>query len=142
MDDAELAALLRYIEVQEIKAFFQIVRAGDHGESMYLILYGELRARIMVDDRESTLATLGVGDFFGEISLLDEGPRSADVLANADSLVLKISVESYKKMMKEEPTLALHFTYALGRAAAGKIRILTKRYQDSVHFSHFTPGRS
>jgi len=141
MEDAELATLLKQIEVQEVKAFAQIVRAGEHGESMYLILYGELRARIMVDGAESTLATLGVGDYFGEVSLLDGGPRSADVLANTDSLVLKISSESFKKLMTEEPTVALHFTYALGRAAAGKIRILTKRYRDSVQFSHCAPGR-
>jgi len=141
MDDSELATLLQHIEVQEVKAFAQIVRAGEHGETMYLILYGEVRARIMVDGKESTLATLGVGDYFGEISLLDGGPRSADVVANLDSLVLKISSESFRKLRKEQPELALHFMYALGRAAAGKIRVLTKRYQDSVHFSHFTPGR-
>jgi hypothetical protein len=142
LDDSDLATLLEHIEVQEVKAFSQIVRAGEHGNSMYLILYGELRARIMVDGKESTLATLEVGDFFGEISLLDEGPRSADVLANTDSLILRLSSESFKKLMREQPALALQFTYALGRVAAGKIRSLTKRYQDSVHFSHFTPSHA
>jgi len=141
LDNSELAVFLKYIKALQVKAFAHVVHNGEHGDSMYLILSGELRARIMIDGKETTLATLGVGDFFGEISLLDEGPRSADVFANVESTVLELSSESFKKLMKDEPVLASHFMYALGRAAAGKIRALTKRYQDSVHFSRFALGR-
>jgi CRP-like cAMP-binding protein len=141
MDDSELRTLIKHVEVQEFKAFAPVVRSGEHGDSMYLILSGELRARILVDGVESTLSTLEVGDYFGEISLLDEGPRSADVLANADAVVLKLSSAAFQKLMREAPEAALHFMYALGRSAAGKIRAMTKRYEDSVRFSRFAPGR-
>lgn len=135
MDEAQLATFIRYMEVVKFKQFSQVVRLGDHGDSMYLVLEGELRARIMIDGKESTLATLGVGEFFGEIALLDEGPRSADVLANEDSLVLKITVDSFRRLMHEAPGLALRFLYAISRSISGRMRLLTKKYQDTIHFS-------
>ena len=137
LSDDELSTLLQYFEVQQFKMFEQVVRIGDHGDSIYFILSGELRARTIMDGKETILATLGVGDYFGEISLLDHGPRSADVLANSDSVLLKLSYVAFQKLSRKAPQLALHFMCGLSRATAGKIRLLTKRYQDSIHFSHY-----
>ena len=138
LSDSELATFIKYVEVQELPIFAHVVRAGDHGDAMYLIVSGEVRARnLSSDGKETTLATLGVGDFFGEISLLDEGPRSADVIANTGTVVLKLSAGSFAKMRRDAPELGLHFMFALGRSASGKIRLLTKRYQDSVQFSRY-----
>ena len=141
MDDHQLATLIEYMEMQHFKQFAHVVRFGEHGDAMYLILEGELRARVIIDGKESTLSTLAVGDFFGEISLLDEGPRSADVIANEDSVVLKISMGSFHKLMSTAPELALHFLYTFGRSAAGRMRVLSKRYQDSIHFSRTALGQ-
>jgi CRP-like cAMP-binding protein len=96
---------------------------------------GELRARTMVDDREVALGTIGVGDFFGEIALLDHGPRSADVIANEDSTVLVISAASIDKIMVESPASAAKFLRALAKYVAGRTRAITKRYEDTIHFS-------
>jgi len=138
LNDSELATFIKFVEVQQFPVFAHVVQVGDHGDAMYMIVSGELRARTLSSDgKETTLATLGVGEYFGEISLLDEGPRSADILTNADSVVLKISSDPFAKMRKEAPELGLHFMFALGRSAAGKIRSLTKRYQDSIQFSRY-----
>ena len=94
-----------------------------------------LRARVIVDGKETTLSTIAAGDFFGEISLLDEGPRSADVLANTDSRLLKISAEAFEKVMREAPALAASFLYMLSKSIGARVRVLTQKYQDSIHFS-------
>jgi CRP-like cAMP-binding protein len=99
---------------------------------MYLILEGELRVRMMRRGKESILATLKAGDFFGEISLLDEGPRSADVVANERSTLLKISAASFTKLRREAPALAEPFLHALGQILVGRLRTINKRYVDSV----------
>jgi CRP-like cAMP-binding protein len=75
------------------------------------------------------------GDFFGEISLLDEGPRSADVIANTDSRLLKISASAFDGVMREAPALAASFLYGLSKSIGARVRILTQKYQDSIHFS-------
>lgn len=134
MNEEQLETFVRFVEVRKFPAFANVVRKGEHGDAMFLVLEGELRARTMIDDKESTLSTLGPGDFFGEIALLDHGPRSADVLANKDSTVLKISGEAIQKIVRESPDAAAPFLLALGRSLVGRTRLLTKRYEDTIHF--------
>ena len=102
---------------------------------MFMVLEGELRARVMIDGRESTLTTMGVGECFGELALVDQGPRSADVIANQPSVLVKMSAAALKKMFAEAPALAAPFMFALTRVIAQRVRALTKRYEDSIHFS-------
>lgn len=133
--DEQLEVFVRMMELQSFKQFATVVKAGDHGDAMYLVLEGEVRARNLIDGRETTLGTMSVGDFFGEIALLDHGPRSADVVANQPSVLLKISAASVERLVKESPAVAAPFLHALSRAMVGRVRGLIKKYQDSIHFS-------
>jgi hypothetical protein len=89
LDQTQLASFLQYVQVVSCRQFSHVVRKGEHGDAMYLVLEGELRALTIVDGKQTTLATMKAGDFFGEISLLDQAPRSADVVANQDSTLLR-----------------------------------------------------
>ena len=139
-EQAQLASFVRYLEVLQVQQFTPVARVGDPGDAMFLVIEGELRARVQVDNKEITLATLGPGDFFGEISLLDHGPRSADVIANQSSVLLKISSEAFARLRREAPALALPFLTALSQSIVGRLRTLTKKYQDSIHFSRVGAG--
>jgi hypothetical protein len=135
MDEAQLQSFVNYMDVQRFKQFTAVVRKGEHGDAMYLILEGELRAFTLIDDRETTLTTMGVGEFFGEISLLDQGPRSASVTANTDSVLLRIPATSFDRLVREAPALATLFIFSLSRSIVGRMRVLTKKYEDSIHWS-------
>lgn len=135
MDDQQLASFLEYMEVLRFLPNGVVCREGEPGDCMFLVLEGEVRARVLIDGRESTLATLGVGECFGEMAVLDESTRSADVIANSESVLLKISAASLTQVFQEAPALAAPFLLALSRTLTGRIRKLTKRYGDSVHFS-------
>lgn len=135
LSEPQLRAFWNRLEVLHPKQFSQVVTKGEHGEAMYFILEGELRARVVFDGSETTLATFGPGEFFGEISLLDQGPRSADVLANHDSVILKLTVKAFEGLLHDEPGAAAPFLFALSRSVVGRMRTATKRYQDSIHFS-------
>ena len=141
MEEKQLESFIHYMEVVRCRQFSHVVRKGEHGDAMFLVLEGELRALTMVDGKESTLSTMTAGDFFGEISLLDQGPRSADVVANLESVLLKISSSAFDRLVAEAPALALPFLLALSRSFVGRMRNLTKRYEDSVHFSRALGGR-
>jgi hypothetical protein len=138
MDDRQLDSFLQYMEVIKFNQFSHVVRKGDHGDSMFLVLEGELRARIMIDGRESILATLGIGECFGELAVLDHGPRSADIIANQDSVLLKISAGALQRLFQEAPALAAPFLLALGRTIVTRFRTLTKRYEDTIHLVRST----
>jgi CRP/FNR family cyclic AMP-dependent transcriptional regulator len=128
LSDAQLDHLLRFMELQRVPQWSVVVRQGEQGDAMYLVLSGELRARTMIGDRETILATFGVGDFFGDMSLFDHGPRSADVVANADSTVLRISVAAFDRLTREAPALATPFLRATARTLAARIRADNKRF--------------
>jgi hypothetical protein len=134
MDEQQIESFVRYMEVLHCPQFSHIVRKGEHGDAMYLVVEGEVRALAMVDGKESTLATLPAGEAFGEISLIDQGPRSSDVVANKDSFLLKISSAAFNRVLHEAPALAVPFLVGLSRSVVGRVRSLTKRYEDSIRF--------
>jgi len=127
LNDAQLDRLAEFMEVHKVPQWFAVVKQGDAGNGMFFILQGELRARVMVGDKETILATFGPGDFFGDLSLFDRGPRSADVIANADSIVLKMSDAAFDRLTREAPALASPFLQATARSLAGRIRADNKR---------------
>jgi hypothetical protein len=135
MEEPQLASLLQYLEVLKLLPNATVFRKGDHGDAMFMVLEGEVRARVLIDGRESTLSTMTPGECFGEIAVIDQGPRSADVLANVESVLLKISAAALKRLFQEAPALAAPFLLALSKTITGRVRNLTKRYEDSIHFA-------
>jgi len=135
LGDDQLERFAQFVEVEKIPQWAVVVKQGDPGEAMYFILDGELRVRINVMGSETILATLAAGDFFGDVSLFDHGPRSADVIANTDSTVVKISAEAFDELAKAAPEIATPFLRAVGRTLSARIRTDNKRYGDSVKFA-------
>ena len=135
LDEPQLARFVQFMEVHQVRQWAEIVKQGDHSDAMYLILEGELRVRLMITGKETILATLGIGEFFGEISLFDHGPRSADVVANKDSTLLEISASAFAKLIREAPDLAAPFLFAVGKTLAARIRADNKRFGDSLAFA-------
>jgi len=135
VDERLLASLLTYLEVVRVPAFGNVVSKGEHGDSLFMVLEGEVRARVMIGGKETTLTTMGVGECFGELAIVDQGPRSADVIANQPSVLIKVSDAALKKMLAEAPALAAPFALALTRVIAQRVRVLTKRYEDTIQFS-------
>jgi CRP/FNR family cyclic AMP-dependent transcriptional regulator len=80
-----------------------IAREGDSGVGFFMILEGS--AKVDVGGHERT--TLGPGDFFGEISLLDEGPRTATVTAETPTRMLAIPAWSFKGLIEQYPSIAV-----------------------------------
>ena len=140
VDERLLASLLTYLEVVKVPPFGTVVNKGERGDALFMVLEGEVRARVMIDGQETTLATMGVGECFGELAILDQGPRSADVIANQPSVLIKVSAGALKKMFAEAPALAAPFMFALTRVITQRVRVLTKRYEDSIHFSRAAGG--
>jgi hypothetical protein len=133
LKDAQLAHLAEFLEFQEILHHTEVVKQGEPGGAMYLIMSGELRARTMIGGRETILTTFSTGDFFGEMSLFDQGPRSADVVANVDSTVLRLSSGSFERLTREMPSLATPFLQATSRTLSSRIRADNKRLAGVIH---------
>ena len=137
LNEAQLERFVDFVEVQRIKQWAMVVKQGDHGDALFLVVEGELRVRLMAPaGQESILTTLGPGDFFGEVSLFDHGPRSADVLANLDSVLLKLSSVNFDRLVEEAPEIAASFLRAASKTLTARIRADNKRYRDSLLITH------
>jgi CRP-like cAMP-binding protein len=88
-----------------------IVEAEQPGGTFYIILHGE--AKVMRGGK--TMAKLEPGDFFGEISLLDGGPRTASVVADTPVVVVRIFKRSFDKMLAEESGVAAKILEVVAR---------------------------
>jgi F420-non-reducing hydrogenase small subunit len=90
-----------------------IFRQGDQGHALYVIVEGEVEISQGEDIEKHVLASLGPGDFFGEMSLITSLPRSADAAAVRRSLILPIKKDDFLTRIKSEPELALYILQGL-----------------------------
>ena len=135
MTDEQISNFAQFMETERVAPWTVVVKQGDFDDSMFLILEGEFRVRVKNGEKETILATLGVGEFFGDIALFDNGTRSADVVANTDGVVVKITSASVRKLAAEAPSVALPFLMAVGKTLVARIRSDNKRYSDAVKFN-------
>ena len=100
-----------------------IVNEGDEGNSMFLIQTGSVKAYLSDDKgREVILSAKGPGEYFGELALFDEAPRSASVAALEPCRVMMVSKAILRETLKERPEIAV----ALLKGLATRIRTLTE----------------
>ncbi|MFA7257429.1 MAG: cyclic nucleotide-binding domain-containing protein, partial [Kiritimatiellales bacterium] len=89
-------------EVREAAAGIRAVTAGEQGSSMFLLLEGSVK----IEAEGSEIARLNPGEIFGEIALVNPGPRSADVVALEPLKYIEISWQGLQNMQKRFPRLA------------------------------------
>jgi CRP-like cAMP-binding protein len=133
--DDQLARLLKYMELKQVKQFEHVVRKGDPGDAMIFLLQGEMRVSVVIEGKETLLASLAAGDFFGDISLFDHGPRSANVIANEDCVLIRLSAAAVQKMLDKSPDIAAPFLFAIGKTLTTRIRANNKRFTETVAFA-------
>ena len=93
-----------------------IVEEGLPGDYMYIIREGRVQVSKLSDDgREKILEFFDAGDFFGEMSLLDNAPRSASVRTLIDSRVLALSRADFLNVLRKSPDLAMSVIQELTR---------------------------
>lgn len=103
----ELMQLVDKVEERRIKHGEQLIQAGQLADSMYIIAEGVLDVSVKTADGQSKhLAKLWPGDCVGEMSLLTGEPRSADVYAHEDSILLEITKEELAPLLESNQDLA------------------------------------
>jgi CRP-like cAMP-binding protein len=107
----QLREIARITEVRELAAGIVLTRVGEPGEEFFLIVDGA--ARVEVPGGRS--ARLAPGDFFGEMSLLDGGPRTATVTAETAIRVLSIKRRHFATLLREAPALTMKICATLAR---------------------------
>ena len=114
--EEQLSSLVPALQHRSYPRNACILNAGDMTDTLYIILSG--RARILIDDghgREVILNVLGPNEFFGEMSLLDGGTRSATVVSETPVRLLVIKRENFSVLCREVPDLTQILSATLSR---------------------------
>ncbi len=123
LSDAELESFAGIATKRTYKKNMVLIQQGDDTGSLYILLDGEMRVYTEDDQgRELTVKILKPGDSFGELALLGDFPRIANVITLTDCVVSAVSKESYLAILKENPRISL----ALIESLANMVRETTE----------------
>jgi len=129
MNNKEREKLLPLLHEQRVPAGQPIVTEGEPGRRFYVLVEGQAQVIEELDShRAKLLAELNSGDFFGELSILDEGVRSASVVAKSSCTLQFIAADEFKTLLLEHPEITLKVAQVLAsrlRNADKEIRELT-----------------
>ena len=116
LDDAAVEELVSYLHPLELKAGSSLFRVGDAGDAMFFIESGRVRITVTdADGREIILASLGRGDFFGEMAMLDGHGRSADATVTEDSRLAVLTRENFLTFVSSDSRIVLEMLSAITR---------------------------
>jgi CRP/FNR family transcriptional regulator len=119
LSQAHLRAVAALAEEVPYSAGRMIVRTGSPGVAFYVIVDGQ--AKVLRGTIASAKGTwsLGAGDFFGEMALLDGGPRTASVVAETPLTTIRIERTEFRKMLRDEPDIALKLLESMATRMRG-----------------------
>ena len=110
----ERQAVARHAQIAELPSGTDLVREGEPGDALFVILEGEA----VVDGQGVELNRVGPGAYFGELAILDGEPRSATVVAATNVKVAVIGIRMFRTLLRELPDLAEQLLVGL----AGELR--------------------
>jgi CRP/FNR family cyclic AMP-dependent transcriptional regulator len=125
----ELMTLATFSKEERFAAGASLFQEGDEGAEMYIILEGKaMISKYIPGAGEEALAILERGDFFGEMSLIDGEPRSADARAYGGPLtVLSLDQSTVREILAMDPHAALEFLQLLCRLIAERLREIDEK---------------
>ena len=116
LDDASLQGLDRLCRVKSYDREAVVVSEDERGDALFVVAEGQTKAVLYgPSGREVILALFRVGDFFGEMSLLDDQPRSATVMTTVPSKLLMLERSAFKRHLLSSPRSALLILTELSR---------------------------
>ncbi|OGF59955.1 MAG: hypothetical protein A2Y62_07670 [Candidatus Fischerbacteria bacterium RBG_13_37_8] len=141
LSSSELRLLATFSKEEKFYMDQVIFREGDFGEKLFIIIDGEVRiSKYIPGVGEEALAILGRGEFFGEMALVDNSPRSADAIAQTSSVtVLAIEREVLHQILSRDAESSFQFLYILCKILSNRLReINLKIYQWRMMAGNFT----
>lgn len=119
----EMERLLSISQERKVKKNELIFREGDIGDAFYLIVTGSVRISTFVPGvGEEALTILREGEYFGEMALIDDAPRSASAIANDDTMLLYIGKDDFRKLLERQTDIAYKLLWIFTRTLSARLR--------------------
>ncbi len=123
LSHAEAKKFLNVGTILQCQSEDRVIRAGDRGDEMFVLLSGQ--AQVRTPGGES-LALLEKGDVFGELGFLAETPRTANIVALTDLEVLILTQEFFRKVMESMPEITIRVLFNLSVVLCSRLKLTTE----------------
>lgn len=134
LDEEERRTLAAQVELVRHPAGHELFAVGDPGDALYVLTKGQ--AEIYFKDTTGhriVLETLGPGEFLGEISLLDAGPRTASVVVREDMEAIRVDRQDLSALIQRHPHAAMDLLAATGRRLRQTVGLLRQTASRNVN---------
>ena len=134
LGEEDRRALSEVVDLVKLEDNQTLFRAGEPGESLFFVRTGEVE--LFIKDTTGQKIILDItrpGDFFGEIALLDAGPRTATALALVPTELIQLDREDLMLLFQRQPEAALHMLAAMGRMTRKADELLRTRVSRNVN---------
>jgi CRP/FNR family cyclic AMP-dependent transcriptional regulator len=133
LDAGALQAIEQHATARVVRKNTVVIQQGDESSMLYAVITGRLKVSVADEQgKEVILNTLGPGDYFGELAILGDLPRTATVATVEDSRLMTISRSAFLDLVRAQPDIALavirgltervaHLTEQVGRLALGDV---------------------
>ena len=133
----QLNIIIRVLRVREYVSGASIFSEGEKGDSMFIIAEGKVRLSHMVAGGEEALALLEEGQHFGEIALIDEGPRSSFAFAHTHCRLYELGNRAFNEVMFMHKEIAYTLLWTLVRTLAYRLRETDARLHSLLAMASF-----
>jgi SulP family sulfate permease len=118
----QIDRFMEYLEKEEVQQYHIVITKGDQPDSMYFVASGKLTTRLEISKGKFIrLSSQGAGTMVGEMGLFLKQSRTATVVADEESVLYKLSLNHYNRMMKEDPELAFQLHQWIGRVLSVRL---------------------
>ncbi len=131
----ELQLLIKFCDVVLPEKGDLIIKQGDLSDSLFLVLSGRVRAQITVGGHDTLLGTMDPGELFGEVAMLSQTARSADVVAAEPTRLLRLMSDRLRELIADHPSMATKILYNISRLLATRLLHRTTELQKDLSSS-------
>ena len=124
----KLTQIAQIAQLERFKYGDKLFSEGDAGDKFYIVVEGKIRiGRSIVGMGEEALDILDAGQYFGELALIDEGPRSADAIVHQSCVLLSITQADFEELLMLNQQLAYEVLWEFCRVLASRLRAMNDK---------------
>jgi CRP-like cAMP-binding protein len=132
----ELKTLISYCDLERFEKVTTIIKEGEFGNKFFFILEGEVGiSKSISDEVIFFISTLKKGDFFGEMAIITDYPRSANAFAKTDTILLSMTRDTLIKFKNEHPLPFGKFAFIIAKTLADRLYKVEDRIKNIIKAS-------
>ena len=141
LEPADLARFLAACRPLSLATGERVFAEGDDGDELFVVRTGRIRLeKAIAKGVARTVAHLGPGGLFGELAMVDAGPRSASAVAVEDTEVVALGREAFRTLAAERPSLALTVLGRFAATLAERLRLTNDLLRDALAWGQEISG--